>query len=366
MQPRPEDIHLVSPWAPSGVAWLLNALLELGVPIFRDSVRPTWLPSAEGFTLSPHEDDLKRHLPSLSARDHFEFQTDLRLRWSHQWPRVANTSAPIILLVRDPGDALLSLYRRFHSDVSLSEFLSTPTRPMFATKGFEPGLPPADEWALFVMLWHRLMGQRGLLVRFEDLKRQPVVALRPIVQYLGINATDAQLAVAAERSSFEKAHAAEQRFIAERPAMDRFRANLSGKLGGSREAFAADDWHRLHGPAAWAARTLGYHIPEIDHPPHSHPDHSRTATAQAAERWLSADPSRDPACSEVPAAAIGTPTSDASTELARAHCTAATVLTAQLVGDAPLTLRRPVWQTILTVLERRAEHATEASPCVRG
>lgn len=346
MQPRPEDIHLVSPWAPSGVAWLLNALLELGVPIFRDLTRATWIPDGDGYQLSPHEDDLRRHLPSLSRLDRFRFRTECRVRWSHEWPAAGNRHAPIILCVRDGADALLSLHRRFHTDRAFGEYLRGASDVKFAPAGFDPQLPPADEWALFVLLWHRVMAGRVLVVRFEDLKRDPVKALRPVAERVGLTPTDAELAEAAELSSFERAKAAEQRFIAERPSMDVFRANHSGKLGESRSVMSDEDWSCLRGLPELAQRTFGYATaPEGDEPA------SAGALNQAAAAWCSRERAPDPAAfaARIVAAAEQL-VSQGVTRAEIDRCLAACLWGEQLARGADLEARCTIWAELRPLL----------------
>jgi hypothetical protein len=346
MQPRREDIHLVSPWAPSGVAWLLNALLELGVPIFRDLTRTTWLPDGDGHRLSPHEDDLRRHLPSLSRLDRFRFRTDCRVRWSHEWPAAGNRHAPIILCVRDGADALLSLHRRFHTDRAFGEFLRGASEAKFAPAGFDPQLPPADEWALFVLLWHRVMAGRVLVVRFEDLKRDPVKALRPVAERVGLAPTDAELAEAAELSSFERAKAAEQRFIAERPSMDVFRANHSGKLGESRSVMSHEDWSCLRGLPELAQQTFNYASPAAES--------ERATTAaldQAAAAWCSREPSPDPASFAARIlAASDQLVSQGVTRAEIDRCLAACLWSDQLARGADDHARSAIWAELRSLL----------------
>lgn len=345
MLPRQEDVHLVSPWAPSGVAWLLNALLELGVPIFRDVTRPTWLASGSRFRLSPHEDDLKRHLPSLSSDDGFAFRTELRVRWSHEWPIGTNQSAPIILLVRDPADALVSLHRRFHEGLPIGRFLTEPSKPMYAPADFLPGLARADEWALFVMLWQQTMADRVLLIRFEELKTEPLRELRRIARHLGLDATDRDLVWAAEQSSFERARAAEDRFIAERPTMNKYRANHSGKLGESRSVLAIEDWQCLAGLPAKALASLGYQ---------PRPELSASALpfnlnlADAGRAWLAQHTDRDPkgfvdrvARSACELASLGVSTASIDRLLA------ASLWSEQLTARADVSARRRLWLAMI-------------------
>lgn len=339
MRSAPEDVHLISPWAPSGVAWLLNALLELGVPIFRDQQRQTWIPDAGGMRLSDHEVDLKRHLPSLSRLERFHFRTTTTVRWSHDWPSGTNVAPRVILCVRDGADALVSLHRRFHAEQSLREFLRSPSQPMFAPPAFKPGLWPAQEWALFTLLWAGCARDRITIVRFEDLKTDPVRALKPALAAIGVDASDDELARAAFESSFEKAKAAEERLIAANPSLDRFRANHSGKLGESRERFGEDEWGSFAGLPALAQRRFGYRVPDGLMPADAE---ARVRDAEnAADAWLGEHPGEDPAVARE-ALAHARSLDQRTVELARTW-------TAQLVPPDNLHARRTIWRTLMGV-----------------
>ncbi|MEV0266922.1 sulfotransferase domain-containing protein [Streptomyces sp. NPDC050617] len=111
-----------------------------------------------------------------------------------------------VLLVRDPRDAVHSYYRwrqgfsESGEHGSFEEFLGRPAAG---------GLTPALDWAEFNRRWADLPGGPVPTLRFEDVKRDPVQAVRTVLSSLGIASDPARLADAARRSSFQAMQAHE-------------------------------------------------------------------------------------------------------------------------------------------------------------
>lgn len=202
------DVDIVSCALPSGVAWLFSCLLELRVPAWKpwnaDS-RLEWQPRGE-FTYRYWcaGDPWSRLAPALVSGREFAFREQPVPRFTHGWPGAHPACPRTILVVRDPRDALYSAWRRDEADTGLDG--SSPDRFITYANGCDPGLDyrRADYWDRFHAAWFRyLAGKEYLVVRFEDLKRQPLDALDLICRFLALPAGAGELMRAAAASDFD-------------------------------------------------------------------------------------------------------------------------------------------------------------------
>jgi Sulfotransferase domain len=214
--------QIVSPPFSCGVAWLVNALLYLDIRVTNTSFEPGhWGINRDSWQISgAAETHLKWHLPVLHERQSFQFPESLEVRWEHRLDFAACERRPTILFVRDPRDAVYSLYRRNYAD-SMG-FIGYLNRPDEWPHHF-PGLfqmPPLESYAYFCCYWlamGKIMPVK--LVRFEDVKANPSLILKEVLQYLGVERSDAQIQEAVKSSGFDQA----------RLAMEKMEAS-SGKL----------------------------------------------------------------------------------------------------------------------------------------
>ena len=229
------SILLASPREPSGGSWLVNCLLELGVRVSlqptvdhdwrsaRDRQQPSamWQPTRDGgWRLNPRAEGLKKWLPILGQHEALYFRNDAEVLYVQDLPRVELAGARTVLFVRDPRDAIHSLYRRNRPSMSLEEFVGLP-HP-------ETLLDAIGHWRLFVESWLALDG--ALVYRFEDYKADAEGLLTRIVSDLGLAASPVSLARAAAESTFEKARGAEERYHAAHPR-DEEVAMRAGQVG---------------------------------------------------------------------------------------------------------------------------------------
>lgn len=202
-----KQILLVSPREPSGATWLINCFLELGIRTFRRSRPDMWQYKDGGWTVTSHQQVLKKWLPVLSRKDSFAFRDDLEVRWTHEWPSDTTRQQEIVFFVRDPRDALYSRFRREETDLTFGEYLWF----------LDPWslLDKIDNWILFFRSW--AMCERVHVVRFEDYKADAIATLGKTLKALGIKVSDADIHRAVEESTFEKAAAAEAQYRQEHP-----------------------------------------------------------------------------------------------------------------------------------------------------
>lgn len=200
--------QIVSPPFSCGVAWLINALLYLNIRVTNTSFEPNhWQSKDDAWRLSESaETHLKWHLPVLHERQFFRFAEALEVRWEHRLDFAADDMCPTILFVRDPRDAVHSLYKRnYAEDMSFVGYLNRPDEWPHHFPGLFQ-MPPLESFTYFCWYW-LAMGEvmPVKLIRFEDVKSAPVRVLREVLQYLGVERSEAQINAAVESSSFEQA-----------------------------------------------------------------------------------------------------------------------------------------------------------------
>jgi hypothetical protein len=121
--------QIVSPPFACGVAWLINALLELDIKVTNAGFNPGhWIDTDSGSQLSAKAlKHLVWHLPALHQRQLFKFPESLEVEWEHRLDFASGEPRPTILFVRDPRDAVYSLYRRnYEKDRSFISYLNRP------------------------------------------------------------------------------------------------------------------------------------------------------------------------------------------------------------------------------------------------
>jgi len=198
------SFELVSPELPSGSAWLVNCLLELGVPFWQPwelANDHEWQRvSAHRYQYTAHELPWQQTLPALQAERVFEFEPALSGRVTHRWAGTVNRGRPLILFVRDPRDMLYSQWRRNSHNLpgysaGFTEFL-TARYHHFPCSNME------------YLLYYLLLWQAGSaafdchIVRFEDYRSDAVQTLKQVLRFLAIKRDDQAIEQAARRSDF--------------------------------------------------------------------------------------------------------------------------------------------------------------------
>ena len=202
--------QIVSPPFACGVAWLINALLYLNIRVTSDAFINHWQEDSSRWQIKDEAlNHLKWHLPVLHEREIFDFPEDLEVRWEHRLDFAAREACTTILFVRDPRDAVYSLYRRNYStDISFTGFLTKPDEwPDHFPNLFH--LPPIETYAYFCYFWLSMKSAMPVkVVRFEDAKANALHVLKDVLSYLDIVRTEEEIQLAIKSSDFNQARIA--------------------------------------------------------------------------------------------------------------------------------------------------------------
>ena len=171
----------------------------------------------------------------------------------HRDSKVDFADKQIVLLVRDPRDVAVSSYHSL-------KYRPNPTRKGLNVIEADGANAPAPfeymqfraGWAVdFMNSWQSELadGARRLLVRYEDLRAEPAVHLRRVLEFLGAAPTDAEIADAVAFASFDNmrkleesaAFGSDDRRIVPGEASnpDSFKVRR-GKVGGYRDYLSAE------------------------------------------------------------------------------------------------------------------------------
>ena len=262
MQDPVSQFQVVSPPFACGVTWLINALLHLDIRATNTGFEPGhWVQEDRASVIGERAlSHLKWHLPILHARQSFVFRENIDVTWEHRLDFAQRGPVPTILFVRDPRDAVHSLYRRNRAhEIDFESYLKTEdTWPDHFPGLFH--LPPLETFAYFAWFWLAMGRSMPVeVVRFEDAKAAPFETLRSILGFLGVQRSDARIAQALESSSFDSARQAMERM--EQLTGTEFKAVRKGQVGEWKKAYSEAALAGL-GPAALAILDpLGYESP---------------------------------------------------------------------------------------------------------
>lgn len=249
-----KKIELVSSQFPSGVAWILNFLLEIDILVYRgDNIANTWdyNEKVNYCSLNKKEGVLKQWMPVLSEKRQFYFKDDISIRWSHEFPTKNNLGGKTILLVRDGRDAIYSQHKREVKGESFTEMLNGFCSPF--------GLNPADTWALMNLMWSNSLPKENLFViKFEDIKTNPQTVLSGLLEFLGISRNSADVQTAIESSSFERAKKSEGAYRATAPRTQFELVNRKGQPGEWKEVYNDEHLTFFEGLPDLALKYYGY------------------------------------------------------------------------------------------------------------
>lgn len=255
---------IVSLGLPQGVTFLLNILIELGVPVYTDSARGFWRPDgphlrAQGYGVRR----FGKWLPSLREGLLIPTTNSAPVEWIHEWPIEALRERRCILLTRDGRDALYSGWRRIGAEGNLISYMRNSSDPL--------GRPLAETWSFFHRLWLAVFPflPAGMHIRFEDLKADPISETTRIMDFLGLRRSPEAIRVAAELSDVSRARIG---FLAaDRRSMRDGEVIRSGKVGEWRQTWSKQELAAL-------PRGFGDILSKLGYDPCMEPDTTPTAS----------------------------------------------------------------------------------------
>ncbi|MFH8612545.1 sulfotransferase domain-containing protein [Streptomyces sp. NPDC018029] len=200
----------------SGQSLLGNILLELG------------LNYADPYIDSLNADGTSHPVPAYAEYRSRLAATDHRT-WDGQelgrprWPRFVKTHLtpdflaprPLLgawILIRDPRDSLYS-WHKFRTNFAKDPVDLLPgTFEQWLEQPGPAGVSRLEDWSSFYDAWDQARGgfQRSTVTTFEDLKTDPVPALRKSLEDLEVDVKHSDLVRAVERSSFDNMRAHEE------------------------------------------------------------------------------------------------------------------------------------------------------------
>ena len=114
------------------------------------------------------------------------------------------TASPkVIVLMRNPKDCLVSYYHFYRANVALGKFQG-PFEEFWGIYETDQ-ICFGDPIKHVIAWWNQYKDDpRFTFIFFEDMKKDPVQAIKKIVDFLELDTTDEQIQEIAERTSFEK------------------------------------------------------------------------------------------------------------------------------------------------------------------
>lgn len=155
-----------------------------------------------------------------------------------------------ILIVRDPRDVAVSLAHHMGTDLDTTiDFLTSETAALCGRSDFQPQQlrQRLTSWAGFNASWLDQTELPVLMIRYEDMKSDPVKVLIAALDFAGLPATRAEAEQAASFATFEALRDQEQRQgFRESPTRGAPRAFFRrGVSGGWRDELTADQVARI-------------------------------------------------------------------------------------------------------------------------
>jgi len=297
----PRRITFVSPIEPSGASWLVNCLLELGVRVnhiagetrlWRGSEPQNgmWLRDGDSWIIHPRAEVLGKWLPALMTTQRFAFRDDVVVDYVQAFPTGPTDDA--LLFLRDPRDAIYSLYRRRRAGMPFADYCQMPN--------VQTLLPAADHWAFYVQCWQAQAGAH--VYRFEDYKHDDVALLTRIVGDFDLGFAAQAIGRAAAASTSDKAKIGEALYRERHPG-DWEVANRAGKVGDWQgRGEVADAVAKIGVTCAPVLSALGYDVeagsdvakPSFDARRACLPVFASAAVPDALAPLSSVDPADDP------------------------------------------------------------------------
>lgn len=247
------NLNIVSPQYPCGAAWLANALIELGIPLWElwgFDTRSEWELVSDGlYRYVATHGPWQQTLASLQTGRLHLFDQSLLPRFSHGFPWQCDLALRAVFIVRDPRDALYSEWQRQMRNHQIAK--ETPFE-VFLKMPFSGG-PVSHIDMLWLHLrswlaWQRLNPTGFKRLRFEDWKSDPEQQLGEVCQWMGLSRDPSALSRAAAASEVDHLQKVEERLLLHDPSARQF--NRRGQTYEWRSAWQIE-WFKAFG-AHWS------------------------------------------------------------------------------------------------------------------
>lgn len=205
---EPKKIILASSLEPSGLTWLINCFLHLGYMCYPAKNRNnvwSYNSARTDFILSHEFDYLKKWLPTLRAKQSFNFQAGVEFEWTHSWISPEDLEHKSVLMVRDPRSSLYSRFARDETGLQFDQYLKILDQRTL--------LPKHQFLDLFYNSW--LNHPKLSIVKFEDYKINAARTLTKVLKEIGLSENSFRIENACLNSTFEKAADSETQYLAE-------------------------------------------------------------------------------------------------------------------------------------------------------
>lgn len=250
----------------SGQSLIGNILYELGLN-YVDAYTEVLHADGRATVAAPHA-AYRSHLAAQHDKDNTGDGRPVT-----PWPRFVKTHHPPVVfwkatfggvwvLVRDPRDAIYASYQ-WRARFAEEEWDKVPGSFVEWLRG--PGdfsRSPVDDWPAFYGAWRERAARcRHVdVVRFEDLKREPVDVVRGLLRGCGLEVPVEEVRRAVEASSFARMREHEDRVAAAHAGGDdQPRVIRAGRIDGWKDWMTPELAEFFSGPELWEeARRYGY------------------------------------------------------------------------------------------------------------
>jgi len=191
------SLSMYSSHDPNGVALLINLFIEIGIRVEWDFEESMWCKSVheQGWALREEYSWFKAVLPSLNVKQSHTFYPPQVVYWTHrpleEIPE-SHSKDITIVIVRDPRDAIYSMWRRNYSHMSFEDYLDVRMPPYFSNR--------IEAWVDYYAPW---TNSKHTVIRFEDLKLKTEKIFRGLLNEMEVVRSDEEIRHAVEASSFD-------------------------------------------------------------------------------------------------------------------------------------------------------------------
>ncbi len=207
----------------------------------------TWVRFFIGNLISPDEpvtfQNVEQKVPDIYQNKDEELQKAPRPRMLKSHEPFEPLYAKVVYIVRDPRDVLVSYYHHQIKNRGIDE--SYPM-DVFVRNELTNTTSRFGSWQENVESWLATRGGKNsfLLLRYEDMLTQPVMALRQVAEFIGVTSDEDQLVRVVELSDADRMRSLErEQSRVWRPTRDSRQDKMfvrSAKAGGWREEMSSE------------------------------------------------------------------------------------------------------------------------------